>query len=1108
MIASCVVARGTVWPVSEAGGGDLFIVDNSVSGWTGLEYLSQWSELARSFDIATGFFEIGALLALDGKWQQLERIRLLMGDEVSLRTRNVFREALRRRVGRLDDSLETEKGPNPFLEGVQAVVEAIAEGRIECRVYRRDKFHAKAYITHAKFDVVGAQALVGSSNFTRAGLTRNVELNIQVQSGREVAQLQDWFETHWAAADDVTSDVLRTITRHTAEFAPFDVYARALHEFFRGRELTAGEWDESQSRMFGQLDRYQQEAYWSLMKIARRHGGAFLCDGVGLGKTFVGLMLIERLVLHENKRVVLFAPKAAREGVWEPHLRRWLPHIGGVGGGADFSSLSVFSHTDLGRGNEFPERFQRMTDLADAVIVDEAHHFRNRGSRSGDSDSDIGGNGDGQDRRSRYWRLYDMLDGSTRPKLVFLLTATPVNNRLADFRHMAELFTRGDEAFFGRSLGVNHLSGHFNVMERELQAALGAAGAGNRDHDHGGGLVGKRSEPEGGDQADDGSAGTAGPSAAMALAEGLTQEARDALAADVVFGALVVQRSRSYAKASQIQERGESAAFPERKPPRVAEYSIRSSYRDVLDMFEKACRRRHPLFSLAIYYPLAHYIGPEDVNPFEEGRQRQVVGLIRTMFLKRFESSVYAFEKSLDRLMRKLLAFVEVHSEPGAERARLDGWLHRHAEVVGYRPESQLGLDFDGEADDDADEDVIPPELLEAVEVLARDEYDVAAIIDKTFEDLDEIVRFLDATSRLTPDQDDKVRKLARLLRTKDLSGRKVLVFTEFADTARYVESQLRSAGIDGLARIDSGSKIDRAEAIRRFSPYYNGSSSAELADRGLDEIRVLVSTDVLSEGLNLQDATRLINYDLHWNPVRLMQRIGRVDRRMSPETEERLRAGRPEAAADRGTVRFWNFLPPDELERILKLYERVTGKTLLISSTLGIEGRKLLRPDDDYDPLREFNASYEGTRTAVEEMHLEYQALLESDHGLADRLDAMPGSVFSGRRRLAKGARGVFFCYSLPALDADVGAFTLAAGPTRWYLYDLDAGAIIESPGEIIESIRSKPNTPRRCETDRAMLKDLRDQVLLHVRDTYLKRVNAPIDAPEPKLRCWMELN
>ena len=129
-----------------------------------------------------------------------------------------------------------------------------------------------------------------------------------------------------------------------------------------------------------------------------------------------------------------------------------------------------------------------------------------------------------------------------------------------------------------------------------------------------------------------------------------------------MFKALVVQRSRSYAKASQIQQRGESTAFPERKPPQVAEYSIRSSYREVLDMFDKAFRRQQPLFSLSIYYPLAYYVGPDDINPVEENRQRQVVGPDpHDCSSSASESSVYAFEKSLDRLMRKLLAFVEVH---------------------------------------------------------------------------------------------------------------------------------------------------------------------------------------------------------------------------------------------------------------------------------------------------------------------------------------------------------------------------------------------------------------------------------------------------------------
>jgi PLD-like domain len=313
--------------------------------------------------------------------------------------------------------------------------------------------------------VVGSQALVGSSNFTRPGLTKNVELNVQIQSAREVAQLQEWFEAHWNEATDVTETIIETISRHTHLYSPFDVYAKSLQEFFRGHELTATEWDETRSRMFPSLDRYQKEAYWALMKIARQHGGAFLCDGVGLGKTFVGLMLIERLVLHEGKRVVLFAPKASKEGVWEPHLREWLRHIGGVGGAADFSNRAVFSHTDLNRKGDFPERFRRIAELADAVVIDEAHHFRNPGRRN------EGSNGSDP---SRYYRLYQLLDDAVRPKLVFLLTATPINNRLSDFRHMAELFTRRDEAHFARTLGVNNLRAHFNTMEKALRNIVGS----------------------------------------------------------------------------------------------------------------------------------------------------------------------------------------------------------------------------------------------------------------------------------------------------------------------------------------------------------------------------------------------------------------------------------------------------------------------------------------------------------------------------------------------------------------------------------------------------------------------------------------------------------
>jgi len=130
---------------------------------------------------------------------------------------------------RLDASSEAEKEKNDFLEGPPAIVEALRSGKIRCRVYRKAKFHAKAYITHARLEVVGAAALVGSSNFTAPGLTENIELNVQI-SGTPVAVLQEWYEQHWTEAEDVTAEILQTIERHTRDYTPYEVYVKAIQE--------------------------------------------------------------------------------------------------------------------------------------------------------------------------------------------------------------------------------------------------------------------------------------------------------------------------------------------------------------------------------------------------------------------------------------------------------------------------------------------------------------------------------------------------------------------------------------------------------------------------------------------------------------------------------------------------------------------------------------------------------------------------------------------------------------------------------------------------------------------------------------------------------------
>lgn len=1037
----------------------LFIVDNTEGGRNGLDYLSEWCDLASSIDIAVGFFEIGALLALDGEWQKLDKIRILMGDEVSHRTKKAFLDAVTQTATSvLDTGLERDKGPNPFLNGAPAVVEALKTGQIEVRVYNRDKFHAKAYITHGKFDVVGSQALVGSSNFTVPGLTENVELNIKVESGAEVAQLQRWYEKHWSDAVDVTPEILKTVERHTHEYTPFDVWARALHEMFAEHEASAREWDENSSTLFPKLDRYQQEGYWAMMETARQHGGAFLCDGVGLGKTFVGMMLIERLVVHERKRVVLFAPKAAKEAVWIPALRRHLPHLGGASVGADFSNLVVFSHTDLTRtALDFPDRFARVAEMADAVVIDEAHHFRNTGKNSEDWED-----------KSRYWRLYDILSGGDdSAKQLFMLTATPINNSLTDFRHMVELFTRHDDQHFAKSLGVNSVAGRINAITKSLKDRVG----------------------------DD------------SVAEHVA-EAVDLLSGDPLFEGLVVQRSRAYAIRSQQQQHGNAAAFPEREKPEVADYSVRNTYGRLLKLVEEAFAKEKPLFALPIYYPLAYYTGPDpEINPIEENRQRQVVGLIRTNFLKRFESSVHAFEHSCDRLLRKLIAFVTANAETDSENKNLERFIARHDALLGTSRLRQLQLWGEGDEEDEADEDVVPPELVDAAEVLDRDEYDVSAIVAETYQDMEQLTDFLEETAKFEPKNDDKLNRLVRLLRRKEMAG-KVLIFTEFADTARYLRRQLEEKGFDGVFELDSSSKADRADVLRRFSPYYNDSSSAELEEAGKDEIRILIATDVLSEGLNLQDATRLVNYDIHWNPVRLMQRIGRVDRRLDPVVEERIIADHPELAEERGKVKYFNFLPPDELDDLLRLYAKVTGKVLLISKALGIEHGKLLRPDDDFEILKEFNAGYEGEATEVEELHLEYQKLLIDHPDLVERLAGFPRAVFSGRERLPEFSQGVFFCFRLPAFDVELREFTLDEGQTRWYLHDPATGAVIEDAAEIAGHVRSTPDERRRTELGESSLLEARKAVQQHIHDTHLKQLDVPLDAPAPRLVCWMELS
>ena len=1045
-------------------GSELFIVDNSDNDWKVLRYLRDFCEISERMDIATGYFEIGSLLALNERWTSVDKIRILMGDEVSKRTARVIRESFEQIERKLDQSIDQEKIKNDFLDGVAEIVKALRSGKIECRVFKQDKFHAKAYITHSRLEVVGSTALVGSSNFTYPGLAENVELNVQIR-GAEVVLLQKWYEDHWQKAEECNPEILRIIERHARDYQPFDVWLKSISEYLKGHEATVDEWERNESKIFPILAKYQQDGYHALLNRGEKYGGAFLCDGVGLGKTFVGLMLIERFLMFKGSRknVALFAPKMAKESVWIPALERWLPNA--LDG---FLPFKIFSHTDLHR-DKLERSLDHVKEDGDVIIIDEAHHFRNRGSK---------GLIDGE-KRSRYFRMRDITAG----KQVFMLTATPINNRLFDLKHLIDLFTQEKKSYFATTLGIHSLDGYFHSLERKLEervSAIEGKADGHRELN-------------------------------MALVS-------DLLDGNDLFRELVVQRSRRYVKKSVEQERGGAILFPKRQPPQVAAYDVKKTYGALLKKIEDAFNRSDPLFVLSMYNPYLRFIGKlEDRDPLAEGRQKQVVSLIRLGFLKRFESSALAFEMSCRTLLFKLLAWITVHADTDPDRKQLNDWKKQNGALIEYVDEVQHDLFPDG--DDLPEEDVIPPEFVYHATEKKLDPklFNIPEIINDAYDDLKNLVEFLNETKKVTPIRDDKLKRLKRLLKEdRMLKQHKVLIFSEFKATARYLAKQLQKGDVEGVAVIDSSTKENRATLIQRFAPYYNGSSSSELAETEQEEIRILISTDVLAEGLNLQDCTRLINYDIHWNPVRLMQRIGRVDRRMDPEIENRIKSRHPKTQSIRGTVAFWNFLPPGDLDRLLKLHYRVANKTLRISKVLGIEGRKLLKPNDNFDDLRDFDEQYEGKTSFDETLHLELQKLLRETPELKERITNYPTKMFSGKLTPEPGVTGVFFCYALPVprqvadddvIDSEVERWSTDVGRVEWYFGHLDSDEISSEPRRIAELIRSDPKTPRHTVTSRKKIVDLRKRVERDIKNDYMSRMNAPAGV-KPELKAWMEVS
>ena len=1011
------------------------LIDN-VDGNTLLKALESLLVESVSLDIATGTFEIGAFLSLGEKWRHLDGIRLLMGDETTKRTKDHLIKALQEVT---DDNIESVKERDDTLHGLAAVRDAIREGQIAVRVYDKAKFHAKLNLMHAQNSSRVDFATLGSSNFTNPGLTQNVELNSFITDPTHIEKLNEWYDTRWEEASEVKAELLRTIERHLKEYPPFTVYAKALHTYFRGREKPADEWEENESVIYQTLSQYQKDGYHAALQIADTWNGALICDGVGSGKTYIGLMLLERY-LRENKRVLLITPKSVAESVWNSQVDRQLRSKYGR---LLREHYDIKLHTDLGRQGRISEDdLKYFQEHKDVIIIDEAHHFRNPSSNRG-----------------------QLLTELAENKKLYLLTATPINNSIYDIYHLINYFAQNNRKHFA-SIGKHDFRRHFRDIERQI-------------------------ENEG-----------------TEIIEQVEED--DLLRQDPVLKQILIQRSRKYIKDAEMAS-GTHILFPERIIHPTVEYSLRRVYRTLYDELRDAFDRHDPFLNLAIYNTVRYHKNPERQI---ENRQKQIIGLIRTLVLKRLESSWRAFEATIENLLLKMAEWLERYAPERfrmwegtntrwwgvvqkhiRERLQEDGILTQNTlEPLFNSIASNPTEEEDGLASIETENDFIP------------EDHDLDRLFGDVVDDMNFLTGLLSRIYRLfyadqvgnEPDteKDDKIQQLLKLV--KEHANEKVLIFTEFCDTARYLYTQLQHAGFKDIEQIDSRREVNREEIIERFSPYYNEKSPEDVVP-----VQTLITTDVLAEGLNLQDASIIINYDLHWNPVRLMQRIGRLDRRLDPEIEAQLNRKDP-------TVHVWNFLPPEELDIILKLRERVDGKILRINRTLGIEG-KFVSPDDPDETIRLFNERYEGTENTEELMNLERQRISESYPELWRQLPKLPLRLFSGKDITDEpppflnrdgapipiervGIGGIFCCYEMPN------------GEIKWYFYDADEDEVFDNVEAIWPEIRCAKDTMRWTENGPGGLVDARKRIERHIR-AYLRDIQAPMGA-KPKLVAWMEIS
>ena len=851
---------------------------NILHAGTEPDLLTRLREMLRSADradIAVGYFFVSGFGTVADDIARLKKTRVLVGrvDRPTLESAAAgLRQAdvIRARLGRsgLVQRSERERlaadADGKIAEGVAAMPQTavsqsemerlrglVSSGLMEIRAYPREFMHAKAYLCWYDDHAEPGAAIVGSSNFTLAGFTGNTELNVRVTGDAEMSALRDWFEELWADSIDINDQVVETLNRSWAlkVYPPYMVYLKALREMYEGE---IGKTDLRTSSVLDRLTPFQKDAVVRGLAMIEEHGGCYIGDVVGLGKTYIGAALLEQLrKSYPNDGHPLIICPAGLIPMWKQFNEEF-------GLGAEVVSqsaiapspglkyneeLGVYEDADgNGRGvvlgQQYPNR--------GTVLVDEAHNFRNVNNK-------------------RYDALRDYFDAG-RHKTI-LLSATPQNLAPLDIYHQLRLFM--DETEHGLDIEPRALYEYFRCADRWRRY---------------------REQVENYESEYDGWVARGGVRTKTAPPDRPSEpNVPKADVSQILTHVFVRRRRKDIVElyGDTVSLNGKPARFPSPKLSNVhyrldEVYAKAGSFDDL-----QASLRAHT----AARYRATDFIKPEarkkrEYRDLLRARNR-IACLMRALLTKRLESSIEAFRVTLETLARSNRNFRDSLEEGfvpvGKTATRLlagDVFDASDAlEVLREEEERRIHAGSDSASLAHPVEDFEGGKWLEEIE--------------RDYKTLTEIQSRVEP---ITHEDDDKLRVLKEFLDDPVVKAGKVLIFSEAETTVEYLYNQLNPKGEDGsIARLTGSNRDSAASVIRRFSPTWNGGGSVDPED----EIRILLATDIVSEGQNLQDCARILNYDLHWNPVRLIQRFGRIDRLGSEYDEIYLHNMWPDTAVD-----------------------------------------------------------------------------------------------------------------------------------------------------------------------------------------------------------------